>query len=80
MKLIIALLILFTSCSPIKNYLYDGIYCPKKIESNFYAEIPFEIINNRIVCDVNVNGQKGKFIYDTGSRSIMTKSFQEKLN
>lgn len=79
MKLIIICSVLFTSCSPIKNYLYDKIYCPEKITTNFHTEIPYEIINNQIICEVDVNGEKGSFIFDTGARSIITKSFQEKL-
>lgn len=45
----------------------------KSVQKNFYSEIPFEFIKDKIIIEARVNGQKGRFIFDTGAPCIVFK-------
>lgn len=40
---------------------------------NYYTEIPFEFINDKIIVPVYINGNKYRFLLDTGSPNIISK-------
>ncbi|MBI9065613.1 MAG: aspartyl protease family protein [Marinilabiliaceae bacterium] len=40
---------------------------------SFYSEIPFEFIKDKIIIEAQVNGRKGRFIFDTGAPCIIFK-------
>ena len=50
--------LLVISCFPGSN---------KDQSSIEYLEIPFELINHRIIVEAIINGKKGRFVFDTGS-------------
>ncbi len=41
------------------------------LKKNYYAEIPFEYIKDKIIIEAQVNGRKGRFILDTGAPCIV---------
>lgn len=45
----------------------------KTKSKNYYTEIPFEFINDKIIVPVYINGNKYRFLLDTGSPNIISK-------
>ncbi len=52
----------------------------KIVQKSFCDTIPFEYVRNKMVVDVKINGQKRKFIIDTGSPLCISKELQEEMN
>jgi len=45
----------------------------KSVQKRFYSEVPFEFVKDKIIIEARVNGQKGRFIFDTGAPCIVFK-------
>ncbi|MBS2211041.1 aspartyl protease family protein [Carboxylicivirga mesophila] len=43
------------------------------VTDNFYTEIPFEYIHDKIVIEANMNGVKGRYLLDTGAMCVLFK-------
>lgn len=81
MKLILPFCFLLVSaCSVIKNSLYKKFYYAHRVDTIFYTELPFEIMNGFLIVNVKVNGEICRFMVDTGSRSYIKQNKKELLN
>ncbi|KUJ62855.1 hypothetical protein AR687_05500 [Flavobacteriaceae bacterium CRH] len=50
------------------------------VQKNFYDTIPFEILKNKIIIKIKVNGSDKRFIFDTGAVLIISEKIQNKMN
>ncbi|HEY9046307.1 MAG TPA: aspartyl protease family protein [Ohtaekwangia sp.] len=49
-------------------------------QKNYYAEIPYEIVKDKIIVPAVVNGQVRKFILDTGAPNLIFESLYRELH
>lgn len=54
--------------------LNKGTILPRK----YYQELQVEFVNNKLVMEAEIDGEKSKFILDTGAPLCITKEFQQK--
>ena len=52
----------------------------KIIQKNYYEEINFELVNNKIIIPVDINNKTYKFLLDTGAPNVISKSVSEEIN
>lgn len=50
------------------------------VNPDYFIELPFQSINNKIIVDVEVGGKKRKFILDTGAPMVISKELFKELN
>jgi hypothetical protein len=43
------------------------------LQKNYFAEIPYETLNGKMFVDVQINGKKHKFLFDTGAPVAVSK-------
>jgi Aspartyl protease len=49
------------------------------VQKDFCDTLPFEYVRNKIIVDVKINGQKKKFILDTGATLCISDNIQEDM-
>jgi len=47
---------------------------------NYFEVIPYEVYNNKLIINVEINGIKRKFLFDTGASTLISKSLFAELN
>jgi hypothetical protein len=74
----ILLLSLLAGCQSSKIYklMQEG----SVEQEQFYASVPFEFRAGIPVMQVEVNGEKGWFLFDTGAPNVISKKFAARLN
>ncbi len=50
------------------------------VDPNYFIELPFQKINNKIIVDIEVGGKKRKFILDTGAPMVISEELFNELN
>ncbi|MEZ4919471.1 MAG: retropepsin-like aspartic protease [Saprospiraceae bacterium] len=50
------------------------------LNTNFYQELPFEVIRDKILVPVTIQGETYKFILDSGGKLDISKRLQDKFN
>ena len=73
--LLFAILLFVTSCSTQRFSLNIG---EQKIK-NYYSEIDFELIRNKIIVPVNIQGKEYRFLFDTGAMNAISEELYDKL-
>ncbi|CAM4060546.1 retropepsin-like aspartic protease [Flavobacterium antarcticum] len=78
MKIKFVLFLIF-SCSELfsQNINFDKGFIK---ERNYFAEIAYELINEKIIVPVAINGKIYKFLLDTGAPNIISTRIFEELN
>jgi hypothetical protein len=49
------------------------------LQSQFCDTIPFEYVRNKMIVEVKINGEKKRFIFDTGATLCISDEIQEKM-
>lgn len=49
------------------------------VDANYYTEIPYEWINEKIILPVEIEGETYRFLLDTGAPNMITESLEEKI-
>ncbi|MBR8534643.1 aspartyl protease family protein [Carboxylicivirga sediminis] len=62
-------LLLFMQQSIVCGQFNEG----QPVTDNFYTEIPFEYLHDKIVIEANMNGIKGRYLLDTGAMCVLFK-------
>ena len=73
--LLFAILLFVTSCSTQRFSLNIG---EQKIK-NYYKEIDFELINNKIIIPVNIQGEEYNFLFDTGAPNMISEEIYARV-
>lgn len=73
---LIALLFIFFSCSPTKKILQSG----RIKETSFREHIPFNFDYGVPIIQVNINGNKYNFLFDTGAATVISPELRNLLN
>ncbi|MBV7440500.1 aspartyl protease family protein [Weeksellaceae bacterium TAE3-ERU29] len=73
--LFFAVLLFVTSCSTQKFSLNIG---EQKIK-DYYSEIDFELIRNKIIVPVSIQGEEYRFLFDTGAMNAISEELYNKL-
>ncbi|WP_337966572.1 retropepsin-like aspartic protease [uncultured Flavobacterium sp.] len=50
------------------------------LQKNFCDTIPFEIVKNKIIIPIKINGAEKRFLFDTGSVLIISEEIQNAMN
>lgn len=50
------------------------------IQKNYYEEVDFELVNNKIIVPVTINEKAYKFLLDTGAPNLLSKRVLNELN
>lgn len=74
------LMLIINSCNIIRNTIYKPFYYSPKSNYNFTTEVPFSISNGHIFINVKIEGKNCKFVFDTGSKSYISKDLKEELD
>ncbi|QNK64151.1 clan AA aspartic protease [Pedobacter sp. PAMC26386] len=79
MKLIINLCLLLATCSgaSAQEFTYNQGGTSAK---NYYEEIPYQTINGKMFIQVELNGKKHKFLFDTGAPVAISPQLVKELN
>ena len=56
------------------------LFITSPLYAQFRVEVPYTETNGKLIIEVKVNGQKGRFLIDTGAPCCVTHSFSRKLN
>ena len=78
MKFVLALICSFfvLSCFGQNSDLNNGNF----VNPDYFIELPFQKINNKIIVDVELGGKKRKFLMDTGAPMVISKELFNELN
>lgn len=50
------------------------------VNSDYFIELPFQKVNNKLIVDVEIGGKKRKFILDTGAPMVISTTLFNELN
>lgn len=75
---ILIFLTLLTSCNSLKQL--QLMKSGKTKQKDFFITIPFEFRAGLPILEVQVNGLKGNFLFDTGAPNVISLEFAEKLH
>ena len=70
----VGLLLLMIFIAPAQSFKYDKGYIDQK---SFYEVIPFEVVHEKIVVPVEINGKTYRFLVDTGAPNVISKEVYE---
>ena len=77
--LILFISLLLNSCTLLKNKFYEGLYSPLKPTKKFSTTLPFTVLNGKIFIEIQLEEEKYRFLFDTGSSNYISKDVRNKL-
>jgi len=74
-------LLSFSSCGILSAFKIQKAKQNEHIgTSQFYLELPFDMVNGLIVIPINISGTKRNFIFDTGAHTIIDQSLLSQIS